>query len=59
MDGTLDHAVLDEVIRRVVEVASPEKIILLRSAVRGRMGPHSDFGSARGPVRSRHIGSHG
>ena len=43
MDGTLDHAVLDEVIRRVVEVAKPEKIILFGSAARGRMGPHSDL----------------
>ncbi len=42
MDGTLDHAVLDEVIRRVVEVAKPEKIILFGSAARGRMGRHSD-----------------
>ena len=42
MDGTLDHAVLDEVIRRVVEVAKPERIILFGSAARGRMAPNSD-----------------
>lgn len=42
MDGTLDHAVLEEVIRRVVEVAKPEKIILFGSAARRRMGRHSD-----------------
>ncbi|MBI2940397.1 MAG: nucleotidyltransferase domain-containing protein [Chloroflexi bacterium] len=34
--------VLDEIIRRVVEVAQPEKIILFGSAARGTMGPHSD-----------------
>ena len=43
MDGKVDQAVLDEVIRRVVQVAQPEKIILFGSAVRGRMGPHSDL----------------
>lgn len=34
--------VLDEIIRRIVEVAQPEKIILFGSAVRGEMGPNSD-----------------
>ena len=43
MTGTVDPAVLDEVIRRVVEVAQPEKIILFGSAAWGRMGPHSDL----------------
>ena len=43
MNGTVDQAVLDEVIRRVVQVAQPEKIILFGSAARGRMGPHSDL----------------
>ena len=38
----LDPAVLDEVIRRVVKVAQPEKIILFGSAVRGTMTRHSD-----------------
>ena len=42
MDGTVDQAVLDRVIRRVVQVAQPEKIILFGSAARGEMGPHSD-----------------
>ena len=41
--GAVDRAVLDEVIRRVVEVAQPEKIILFGSAARERMGPHSDL----------------
>ena len=35
--------VLAEVIRRVVEVASPEKIILFGSAARGETGPDSDL----------------
>lgn len=43
MNGTVDQTVLDEVIRRVVQVAQPEKIILFGSAARGRMGPHSDL----------------
>jgi predicted nucleotidyltransferase len=34
--------VLDEIVRRIVEVAAPEKIILFGSAARGEMGPHSD-----------------
>jgi predicted nucleotidyltransferase len=34
--------VLDEIIRRIVEVAQPEKIILFGSAARGEMGPNSD-----------------
>jgi len=34
--------VLDEIVRRIVEVAQPEKIILFGSAVRGEMGPNSD-----------------
>lgn len=43
MHERLTETVLDEVIRRVVEVAQPEKIILFGSAGRGRMGPGSDF----------------
>ncbi len=34
--------VLDEIVRRIVEVAAPERIILFGSAARGDMGPHSD-----------------
>jgi predicted nucleotidyltransferase len=33
---------LHKIIRRIVEVAQPEKIILFGSAARGEMGPHSD-----------------
>lgn len=39
---TLDARTLHEIIRRVVEVAQPERIILFGSAARGEMGPHSD-----------------
>ncbi len=38
-----DQAVLAEVIRRIVEVADPEKIILFGSAARGDMTRHSDL----------------
>lgn len=33
---------LEEIIRRIVQVAQPERIILFGSAARGDMGPHSD-----------------
>lgn len=39
---TLDEATLQEIIRRIVQVAQPEKIILFGSAARGEMGPNSD-----------------
>ena len=39
----LDTGVLDEIIRRIVEVAQPEKIILFGSAARGQLGSHSDL----------------
>ena len=39
---TLDQAVLDEIVRRIVAVAQPEKILLFGSAARGEMGRHSD-----------------
>ncbi len=41
--GELNADVLAEVVRRVVEVAAPDKIILFGSAARGEMGPHSDI----------------
>jgi predicted nucleotidyltransferase len=40
---TLDPAVLDEVIRRIVEVAQPDRVILFGSAARGETGPDSDL----------------
>lgn len=35
--------ILDEIVRRVVEVAQPDRIILFGSAARGEMGPDSDL----------------
>jgi len=35
--------VLDDIIRRIVEVARPERIIMFGSAARGEMGPNSDL----------------
>ena len=40
--GILDQSILDDIIRRVVEVAQPERIILFGSAARGDMNRHSD-----------------
>lgn len=39
----MNSSVLDEIVRRVVEVAQPERIILFGSAARGQMGTDSDF----------------
>lgn len=33
---------LEEIIRRVIQVAQPERIILFGSAAKGEMGPNSD-----------------
>jgi predicted nucleotidyltransferase len=38
----IDQSTLDEIIRRIVDVARPEKIILFGSAARGEMNRHSD-----------------
>ena len=38
----LEQAILDDIIRRIVDVAQPEKIILFGSAARGDMGSNSD-----------------
>ena len=38
----LNQKTLDDIIRRVVEIAEPERIILFGSAARGEMGRHSD-----------------
>ena len=40
--GTVDRNILKDIVRRVVEVAAPEKIVLFGSAARGDMGPDSD-----------------
>jgi predicted nucleotidyltransferase len=41
--GRVKRRVLADVVRRVVEAARPDKIILFGSAARGQMGPHSDL----------------
>ncbi len=41
--GKPDPAILADVVKRVVEAASPEKIVLFGSAARGTMGPDSDL----------------
>lgn len=42
LQGVLDPALLQEIVRRIVEAVQPEKIILFGSAARGQMGPDSD-----------------
>lgn len=39
----LDQRTLDDIVRRIAEVAQPEKIILFGSAARGDMNRHSDI----------------
>ena len=39
---TVKPSILRDIIRRVVEAAQPDKIILFGSAARGEMGPDSD-----------------
>ena len=41
--GYPDQTILADIVRRVVEAAKPEKIILFGSAARGEMGPDSDI----------------
>lgn len=40
--STVSQEALEEIIRRIVRVAQPERIILFGSAARGSMGPNSD-----------------
>ncbi|MBI5527263.1 MAG: nucleotidyltransferase domain-containing protein [Deltaproteobacteria bacterium] len=50
-------SILDEIVRRIVEVAHPDRVILFGSAVRGAMGPDSDFDILvvkSGPIHRRH-----
>jgi len=42
-NGHPDEKILADIIRRIVEAAQPDKIILFGSAARGEMGPDSDF----------------
>jgi uncharacterized protein len=41
--GKPDPAILADVLKRIVEAAEPERIILFGSAARGTMGPDSDL----------------
>jgi uncharacterized protein len=41
--GTPSAGLLDEIVRRIVQVAEPERIVLFGSAARGQMGPDSDL----------------
>lgn len=43
IDGKVDPDVLADVVQRVVDAASPDKVILFGSAARGEMGPSSDI----------------
>jgi len=38
-----ERELLDEIVRRIVEVAAPDSIILFGSAARGEWGPNSDI----------------
>lgn len=52
-----DQKILDEVIRRIVKIAQPEKIILFGSAARGDAGPDSDLDLliVKSGVHRRHL----
>ncbi len=40
---TVGQSLVDEIVRRIVEVAQPERIVLFGSAARGHVGPDSDL----------------
>jgi predicted nucleotidyltransferase len=42
-NGRPDKKILADIVRRVVEAAQPDKIILFGSGARGEMGPNSDI----------------
>jgi predicted nucleotidyltransferase len=42
MTKILTERTIQEIVRRIVEVAHPQQIVLFGSAARGNMGPHSD-----------------
>src|SRR5437660_383433 len=41
--GKPDPAILADIVKRIVDAAEPEKIVLFGSAARGEMGPDSDL----------------
>ena len=55
---TTTKEALDEIVRRIVKVADPDKIILFGSAARGETGPNSDLDLLiikSGPVHRRRL----
>ncbi len=55
---TVSQGVLAEIVRRIVEVAHPDRIILFGSAVWGTMTPDSDVDLlvvTRGPAHRGHL----
>lgn len=40
--SSISEALLKEIVRRVVDTAQPERVILFGSAAHGKMGPNSD-----------------
>jgi predicted nucleotidyltransferase len=42
LSPALSKTVLDDLVRRIVHIAQPRRIILFGSAAHGRFGPHSD-----------------
>ena len=54
----LSKTALDEIVRRIVRIAEPERIVLFGSAARGTMGPDSDIDLLvikGGPVHRRQL----
>ena len=41
--GKVEQPILADIVRRIVEAARPDKIIMFGSAARGEMGPNSDI----------------
>lgn len=41
--GRPDPATLEEIVRRIVMTAAPDRVLVFGSAARGEMGPHSDI----------------
>ena len=51
-------SVIDEVTRRIVSIAHPQRVVLFGSAIRGEIGPDSDLDVlviVKGPVHRRRL----
>jgi len=58
--GHPSREALEEILRRIVQIADPQQIILFGSAARGTMGPDSDLDLlvvTRGPAHRRRLAS--